>query len=105
MTRTVMTCRLAHSCRRAATTAFKAVLAGYRLIALRNVDAAVHWVPEATAPATYRVGIGFGEVKAKFVQPGETRSLMEACPPTGLRPGRGQFSPPRHGPACRRPYG
>ncbi|MEU1344496.1 hypothetical protein [Streptomyces sp. NPDC005827] len=53
------------------TVAFKAVLAGYGLIALRNVDAAVFWVPDTTAPATYRVGAGFGEVKAKFVQAGE----------------------------------
>ncbi|MEV5842239.1 DnaB-like helicase C-terminal domain-containing protein [Streptomyces sp. NPDC051985] len=53
------------------TTAFKAVLDGHRLIALRNVDAAVFWVPDTTAPATYRVGAGFGEVKAKFVQAGE----------------------------------
>ncbi|MET9083255.1 type II toxin-antitoxin system prevent-host-death family antitoxin [Streptomyces sp. NPDC004237] len=53
------------------STAFKAVLAGDKLIALRNVDAAVFWVPDTTAPATYRVGTGFGEVKTKFVQAGE----------------------------------
>ena len=39
-------------------------------IALHNVDAAVVWVPDTTAPATYRIGTGFGEVKAEFVQPG-----------------------------------
>ncbi|MEU9405503.1 DnaB-like helicase C-terminal domain-containing protein [Streptomyces sp. NPDC048291] len=53
------------------TVAFKAVQEGHQLIALRNVDAAVFWVPDTTAPATYRVGTGFGEVKAKFVQAGE----------------------------------
>ncbi|MET8037746.1 hypothetical protein [Streptomyces sp. NPDC005345] len=51
-------------------SAFKAVQAGHRLIALRNVDAAIFWVPEETAPDTYRVGTGFREVKAKFIQPG-----------------------------------
>ncbi|MFD9400288.1 type II toxin-antitoxin system prevent-host-death family antitoxin [Streptomyces sp. NPDC060011] len=51
-------------------SAFKAVQAGHRLIALRNVDAAIFWVPDETAPDTYRVGTGFGEVKAKFIQPG-----------------------------------
>ncbi|MFD9495190.1 DnaB-like helicase C-terminal domain-containing protein [Streptomyces sp. NPDC060005] len=51
-------------------SAFKAVQAGHRLIALRNVDAALFWVPDETAPDTYRVGTGFGEVKAKFIQPG-----------------------------------
>ncbi|MDX2761019.1 hypothetical protein [Streptomyces europaeiscabiei] len=40
-------------------------------LALRNVDAAVFWAPDGTAPATYRIGTGFGEVKAKFVKPGE----------------------------------
>lgn len=50
--------------------AFKAVQAGHTLIALRNVDAAIFWVPEETAPDAYRVGTGFGEVKAKFIQPG-----------------------------------
>lgn len=53
------------------TTAFKAVQEGHTLIALRNVDAAVFWTPDDTPPATYRIGTGFGEVKAKFVQPGE----------------------------------
>ncbi|MFC5219563.1 DnaB-like helicase C-terminal domain-containing protein [Streptomyces coerulescens] len=53
------------------TTAFKAVQEGHTLIALRNVDAAVFWTPDDTPPATYRIGTGFGEVKAKFIQPGE----------------------------------
>ncbi|WP_369242115.1 DnaB-like helicase C-terminal domain-containing protein [Streptomyces sp. R21] len=53
------------------TVAFKAVQEGHRLIALRNVDAAVFWTPADTPPATYRIGTGFGEVKAKFIQPGE----------------------------------
>lgn len=52
------------------TVAFKAVQAGHQLIALRNVDAAIFWVPGETAPDTYRVGTGFGEVKAKFIKPG-----------------------------------
>ncbi|MFJ3222950.1 type II toxin-antitoxin system prevent-host-death family antitoxin [Streptomyces sp. NPDC086783] len=52
------------------TVAFKAVQAGHTLIALRNVDAALFWVPDQTAPDTYRIGTGFGEVKAKFIQPG-----------------------------------
>ncbi|MFJ6901922.1 DnaB-like helicase C-terminal domain-containing protein [Streptomyces hokutonensis] len=51
--------------------AFKAVQAGHTLIALRNVDAAVFWAPQDTPPATYRIGTGFGEVKAKFIQAGE----------------------------------
>ncbi|MFF7535304.1 DnaB-like helicase C-terminal domain-containing protein [Streptomyces bobili] len=54
------------------TVAFKAVQEGHTLIALRNVDAAVFWTPEGTPPATYRIGTGFGEVKAKFIQAGET---------------------------------
>lgn len=53
------------------TMAFKAVQEGHRLIALRNVDAAVFWTPADTPPDTYRIGTGFGEVKAKFIQPGE----------------------------------
>ncbi|MFJ9567864.1 type II toxin-antitoxin system prevent-host-death family antitoxin [Streptomyces fuscichromogenes] len=53
------------------TVAFKAVQEGHTLVALRNVDAAVFWTPDSTAPATYRIGTGFGEVKAKFVQAGE----------------------------------
>ncbi|MFD7409737.1 DnaB-like helicase C-terminal domain-containing protein [Streptomyces sp. NPDC059866] len=53
------------------TTAFKAVQEGHTLLALRNVDAAVFWTPDGTPPATYRIGTGFGEVKAKFIQPGE----------------------------------
>ncbi|WP_314223538.1 DnaB-like helicase C-terminal domain-containing protein [Streptomyces zaehneri] len=52
------------------TVAFKAVQAGHTLIALRNVDAAIFWTPDETAPDTYRIGTGFGEVKAKFIQPG-----------------------------------
>jgi hypothetical protein len=51
--------------------AFRAVQEGHKLIALRNVDAAVFWTPPGTPPATYRIGTGFGEVKAKFVQLGE----------------------------------
>lgn len=51
--------------------AFKAVQAGHTLIALRNVDAAVFWTPEDTPPATYRIGTGFGEVKAKFIERGQ----------------------------------
>uniref|UniRef100_A0AAU2UVW6 DnaB-like helicase C-terminal domain-containing protein n=1 Tax=Streptomyces sp. NBC_00003 TaxID=2903608 RepID=A0AAU2UVW6_9ACTN len=51
--------------------AFRAVEEGHRLLALRNVDAAVFWAPDGTAPSTYRIGTGFGEVKAKFVQPGQ----------------------------------
>ncbi|MFD8725609.1 DnaB-like helicase C-terminal domain-containing protein [Streptomyces sp. NPDC059629] len=53
------------------SAAFRAVEEGHRLLALRNVDAAVFWAPDGTAPATYRIGTGFGEVKAKFVQPGQ----------------------------------
>ncbi|MFF7987183.1 DnaB-like helicase C-terminal domain-containing protein [Streptomyces sp. NPDC007901] len=53
------------------TVAFKAVQEGHTLIALRNVDAAVFWTPPGTPPDTYRIGTGFGEVKAKFVQRGE----------------------------------
>ncbi|MFE7856166.1 DnaB-like helicase C-terminal domain-containing protein [Streptomyces sp. NPDC057403] len=53
------------------TVAFKAVQEGHTLIALRNVDAAVFWTPPGTPPDTYRIGTGFGEVKAKFIQPGD----------------------------------
>ncbi|MCX5001059.1 type II toxin-antitoxin system prevent-host-death family antitoxin [Streptomyces sp. NBC_00638] len=53
------------------TVAFKAVQEGHRLIALRNVDAAIFWTPQDTPPGTYRIGTGFGEVKAKFIQRGE----------------------------------
>ncbi|KUN01771.1 ATP-binding protein [Streptomyces canus] len=53
------------------SVAFRAVQQGHQLLALRNVDAAVFWSPDGTAPDTYRVGTGFGEVKAKFIQPGE----------------------------------
>nr|WP_106962802.1 DnaB-like helicase C-terminal domain-containing protein [Streptomyces roseochromogenus] len=53
------------------SVAFRAVQDGHKLIALRNVDAAVFWTPPGTPPATYRIGTGFGEVKAKFVQRGE----------------------------------
>ncbi|MDW4910439.1 DnaB-like helicase C-terminal domain-containing protein [Streptomyces sp. ADMS] len=52
------------------SVAFRAVQEGHQLLALRNVDAAVFWAPDGTAPATYKIGTGFGEVKAKFVQPG-----------------------------------
>ncbi|MFJ8273780.1 DnaB-like helicase C-terminal domain-containing protein [Streptomyces sp. NPDC094154] len=53
------------------SVAFRAVQEGHTLLALRNVDAAVFWTPDGTPPATYRIGTGFGEVKAKFIQPGE----------------------------------
>ncbi|MFD8228523.1 DnaB-like helicase C-terminal domain-containing protein [Streptomyces massasporeus] len=53
------------------SVAFRAVQEGHQLLALRNVDAAVFWAPDGTAPATYKIGTGFGEVKAKFVQPGQ----------------------------------
>lgn len=53
------------------TVAFKAVQEGHTLIALRKVDAAIFWTPDQTPPGTYRIGTGFGEVKAKFIQPGE----------------------------------
>ncbi|WP_406368864.1 DnaB helicase C-terminal domain-containing protein [Streptomyces sp. NBC_00647] len=53
------------------TVAFKAVQEGHTLIALRNVDAALFWTPQDTPPGTYRIGTGFGEVKAKFIQRGE----------------------------------
>jgi prevent-host-death family protein len=53
------------------SVAFRAVQQGHQLLALRNVDAAVFWSPDGTAPDTYRTGTGFGEVKAKFIQPGE----------------------------------
>ncbi|MFF2363776.1 DnaB-like helicase C-terminal domain-containing protein [Streptomyces sp. NPDC058122] len=53
------------------TVAFKAVQEGHTLIALRNVDAAVFWTPDQAPPATYRIGTGFGEVKAKFIQRGD----------------------------------
>ncbi|MFG2481053.1 DnaB-like helicase C-terminal domain-containing protein [Streptomyces fagopyri] len=52
-------------------TAFKAVQEGHTLIALRNVDAAIFWTPDQTPPETYRIGTGFGQVKAKFIQSGE----------------------------------
>ncbi|MFD5814803.1 DnaB-like helicase C-terminal domain-containing protein [Streptomyces sp. NPDC127038] len=51
--------------------AFKAVQEGHTLIALRKVDAAIFWTPDKTPPNTYRIGTGFGEVKAKFLQAGE----------------------------------
>ncbi|MGW1003088.1 DnaB-like helicase C-terminal domain-containing protein [Streptomyces sp. NPDC002520] len=53
------------------SVAFRAVQQGHTLLALRNVDAAVFWTPPGTPPATYRIGTGFGEVKAKFIRPGE----------------------------------
>jgi len=53
------------------SVAFRAVQDGHKLVALRNVDAAVFWTPPGTPPSTYRIGTGFGEVKAKFIQPGE----------------------------------
>ncbi|MFF5188814.1 type II toxin-antitoxin system prevent-host-death family antitoxin [Streptomyces sp. NPDC000345] len=52
------------------SVAFKAVQEGSRLVGLFNVDAAAFWTPDGTAPATYRIGTGFGEVKAKFIEPG-----------------------------------
>jgi hypothetical protein len=54
------------------TVAFKAVQEGHQLVALRNVDQAIFWTPPGTPPSTYRIGTGFGEVKRKFVQAGET---------------------------------
>ncbi|MEV6021449.1 MULTISPECIES: type II toxin-antitoxin system prevent-host-death family antitoxin [unclassified Streptomyces] len=51
--------------------AFKAVQEGHTLIALRKVDAAIFWTPDQTPPDTYRIGTGFGEVKAKFLRAGE----------------------------------
>ncbi|MFJ8010014.1 DnaB-like helicase C-terminal domain-containing protein [Streptomyces fagopyri] len=53
------------------TVAFKAVQEGHTLIALRKVDAAIFWTPDQTPPDTYRIGTGFGEVKAKFIQHGD----------------------------------
>ncbi|MGW4518798.1 DnaB-like helicase C-terminal domain-containing protein [Streptomyces sp. NPDC004393] len=53
------------------SVAFRAIQQGHQLLALRNVDAAIFWTPDGTPPATYRIGTGFGEVKAKFIQPGE----------------------------------
>lgn len=52
------------------SVAFKAVQEGSRLVGLFNVDAAAFWTPDGTAPATYRIGTSFGEVKAKFIEPG-----------------------------------
>ncbi|MFF2601324.1 DnaB-like helicase C-terminal domain-containing protein [Streptomyces californicus] len=49
-------------------TAWKAVQAGHTLIALRNVDEAVFHTPDGTAPDTYKIGTGFGEVKVKHGQ-------------------------------------
>lgn len=54
------------------TVAFKAVQEGHTLVALRNVDQAIFWTPPGTPPSAYRIGTGFGEVKRKFVQAGET---------------------------------
>ncbi|MGW4983666.1 type II toxin-antitoxin system prevent-host-death family antitoxin [Streptomyces mirabilis] len=51
--------------------AFKAVQEGHTLVALRNVDAAIFWTPDETPPGTYRIGTGFGQVKAKFIPRGE----------------------------------
>lgn len=45
--------------------AWGAVQDGHTLIALRNVDEAVFWTADGAAPATYKVGTGFGEVKVK----------------------------------------
>ncbi|MEU6768195.1 DnaB-like helicase C-terminal domain-containing protein [Streptomyces sp. NPDC046853] len=47
--------------------AWGAVQDGHSLIALRNVDEAVFWT-DGSAPAKYKVGTGFGEVKVKFEQ-------------------------------------
>ncbi|WP_405773646.1 hypothetical protein [Streptomyces sp. NBC_00859] len=46
-------------------TAWRAVQAGATLVALRNVDEAVFFTSDVTAPAPYKVGTGFGEVKIK----------------------------------------
>ncbi|AJE80381.1 ATP-binding protein [Streptomyces albus] len=54
------------------TVAFRAVQEGHTLLALRNVDQAIYWTPPDTPPSTYRIGTGFGEVKSKFVEAGET---------------------------------
>ncbi|MFH8447500.1 DnaB-like helicase C-terminal domain-containing protein [Streptomyces sp. NPDC018026] len=54
------------------TVAFKAVQERHTLVSLRNVDQAIFWTPPGTPPSTYRIGTGFGEVKRKFVQAGET---------------------------------
>ncbi|MGW3634687.1 type II toxin-antitoxin system prevent-host-death family antitoxin [Streptomyces sp. NPDC005122] len=51
--------------------AFTAVQEGHILISLRNVDAAIFWTPPGTPPDTYRIGTGFGEVKARFIERGE----------------------------------
>ncbi|MCX4673550.1 DnaB helicase C-terminal domain-containing protein [Streptomyces sp. NBC_01381] len=51
--------------------AWGAVQDGHTLIALRNVDEAVFWTLDGTAPATYKVGTGFGEVKVKVEQGSE----------------------------------
>ncbi|MFJ9711620.1 DnaB-like helicase C-terminal domain-containing protein [Streptomyces sp. NPDC101234] len=51
--------------------AFKAVLEGHTLVALRNVDQAIFWTPPEEPPSTYRIGTGFGEVKRKFINSGE----------------------------------
>lgn len=53
------------------SVAFRAVQEGNRLVGLFNVDAAAFWTPDGTAPSTYRIGTGFGEVKAKFIEPGQ----------------------------------
>ncbi|MFG2425920.1 hypothetical protein ACGFWD_44015 [Streptomyces sp. NPDC048448] len=50
--------------------AFKAVQEGHTLVALRNVDTAIFGTPDETPPGAYRVGTGFDQVKAKFIQPG-----------------------------------
>lgn len=46
-------------------TVCAAVQGGHTLIALRNADEAVFWTPDGTAPANYKVGTGFGQVKVK----------------------------------------
>ncbi|MEV0254701.1 DnaB-like helicase C-terminal domain-containing protein [Streptomyces sp. NPDC050732] len=53
-------------------TAWGAVKDNHTLIALRNVDEAVFWTPDGTAPSKYKVGTGFGEVKVKNEQGSDT---------------------------------
>ncbi|MFH8492372.1 DnaB-like helicase C-terminal domain-containing protein [Streptomyces longisporoflavus] len=57
--------------------AWGAVQDGHSLIALRNVDEAVFWT-DGTAPAKYKVGTGFGEVKVKFEQAEQAENAEQA---------------------------